>query len=678
VFLYAKVLKVQVAKYTKVPLGNIRQKDAILNYPEQHFFRQQVAYVFDVNEIQSGETTKNSLLVQKKRNMLLYMKFRRSALHALLQLGSLAQKYHKMHNNISFLDNLLDLSIDHSLTFLGVDNELYTAYRLDNDFKIVRISDGVDFYELSAFKTIGVGLPLYNNFIPIVVAIDNTFIVMLYDITNKTSHKIANYSIESLEKHLGDYIKKITGRDISKNIGHYRKFYNILEPYRFTDSTASESFEICSNLSVCGAVLYIGNRAINEYSMNYAVFKMEFKIRNQKLYYKLSIPRGLSFESLGLEKTPAKHVIETQTLSIRLPKGNYMAANILYYQNNILILKDFVYNGSYYILNLKKHTKNRICTKNTYGMRFYMVDNIIMIVYLTATKLSREQETWHLMIYDTIRARFFNTPIINEWYLFAGAKFLLYHYIEKCKKVVFILGKVDDRRMDFVDLELYRTMYTASAITIIDLSKVANITDNDDIEKCKETIKFPSSIENYLIAKGYKSVYISSTDCAVDVRRSMLYVTASVAGHKNPVITLAKNLCDGNTKFYDFDLGIPILRTRDLTKDRTRPIYISSKALKSADFPKYLHMYDLRGFYNFVNSKTINTGLVFISYPDFRIVDRYYNRVSQFYKVFSDFYLKSSLLIDSYLVGYYTIERDQTRSLGGLFVINDLTIVKMP
>ena len=675
-FLYTKTLRVQVAKYVKTPLANIHQKGIRFSYPQQHFFRQKVAYVFDINETQSKESTQSSLLLQKKQNILLYLKFHISVLNALFIIDSLSPKYYKMHYNVSSLNNLPDLSTYHRLRFLGVDNELYTAYHLNNEFKIVRISNGATIYELSGFNKIGVGLPLYNNFIPIVALINNTFIIMIYDITNKTIYKIAKHSIKFLEKQLADYINKITGRDVSNSIKHYEKFYKILEPYRFLGDRASKSFEICNNLSVCKTLLYIGNDAIDQRE-EHIFFEMNFKIRNQKLHYEFSIPRGLSIKLYGLIKTPTKHVIEKQILSIGLPKGNHITSNIVYYQNHYLIVRDFVYINSYYMLDIKKHTKHRIADNYSHGVRFYIANNIIMIVHFTATKLSMEKGAWHLLIYDTIKRRFFVT-LINDSYEGASYDLVSYYYIEKCQKAVFIVGRVDNQSRDFYNTEQIRIMHIVSAVIIIDLAKISNIEDTEDIEKCKEIIKFPRWIEKYLGSKVGNSTFVSyvKVDCTVDVNNSMLYITAFVPDYKHPVVTIAKNLCDRNTKFYDFNLGLPILRSKDLTKDRTKPIYTSSQAIKTANFPKYLHRYDWRGFYNFVNSKTINTGLIFISYPDFLIVDRYYNRVSPFYKVFSDFYLKSSLLIDSYLVGYYTIERDQTRSLGGLFVINDLTIVK--
>ena len=676
-FSYPTILRVQVAKYVKVPMDNIHQKNILFSYPEQHFFRQQVAYVFDLNEIQSRKTIQSSLLLQKKQNMLSYLKFRRTALYALLTLGSLYQKDHKIHNNISFLNNLPDVSQDYSLTFWGADNELYASYHLKNNFNIVRILDKAYIYELLAVKAIGVGLPLYNNYIPLVALANDTFIVMIYDIINKTRYEIANYSIDFLEKQFSNYIKKLTGRDISDRIGYYRASYKILEPYRFTDVTANKSFEICSNLSLCKTVLYIGNRGINAYE-NYIIFEMEFEIRGKKLYYELSIPRGISLRSRGVAKTPAKQVIETQTMSISIPKVNYIQPNILYYQNDCAILKDFIYNDSYYILDLNKNTKHKISNKLGYrnATQFFVANNLIMIVYFASTKLSQERAAWHLMIYDTIERRFFNT-LIDDWHEGATANLLSYYYIEKCQKVIFILGHVNDKSRDFYNIYQNRSIHTVSAITILDLSKLSNIADNDDIEKCKEMIKMPFFMEKYLKAKWNVDIFYVQADCTLDAESSMLYITAYVPDYKNPVITMAKNLCQNNAKFYNFDLEIPILRTYDLIKDREKPIYISSKALKSAQFPKYLHMYDLKGFYDFVNSKTVNTGLIFIAYPDFLIVDRYYNRTSQFYREFSEFYLTYPVLINSYLVGYYMSENAQPHSLAGIFVINDLTVMRL-
>jgi len=678
---YTKALKVQVARYVKMPWDNIHQKNITFNYPEQYFLHKKTTYVFNISEIHSRENEQISLLLQKKQNMLLCIKFYRSTLNVLLLLGSLPKKYHKIHYTAISLSNLPDLSTDHSLTFVGVDNNIYIAYHLNNDFRIVRISDGATVYELSGFKEIGFGIPLYNNFIPIVTLIGNSFIITIYDITNKKSYKIANYNIEFLEKQIADYINKIIGHDISSSIIHDREYYHILEPYRFTDSTAGKSFEICTNLSVCKTVLYIGNMAINESNMNYAVFEMKFKARNRKLYYEFSIPSGLSFRWLLGVKTPTKYIIETQTLNIKLSKGNYTTANILYRQSNILVLKSFVYNDSYYILDIKKHVKYKISSKLIYrnSIQFYVLDNLIMIVYFASFKYIEENSGWHLIIYDTIKGRFFKT-LIKEWYERGDFDLVTYYYIEKCQKALFIVGRVENQSIDFYDIQKNRTMHTVSAITILDLAKISNIADTEDIESCKEMIQFPRWLEKYLETKERSSIFIGyvQADCTVDVKKSMLYITAFVPDYKNPVMTIAKNLCDGNTKFYNFDLGVPISRTRDIKKDKNKPIYISNKALKTANFPNYLPMYDLKGFYDFVNSKTINTGLIFISYPDFLIVDRHYHRVALFYKVFSDFYLSDSLLIDSYLVGYYIVEHAQRRlaSLIDFFVISDLTIVR--
>jgi len=678
-FLYTKALGVRVAKYVKMPSDSMNQKNIRFSYPQQHFFRQPVAYVFHVKqiraEIQSRKITPLTLLLQKKENMLLYLKFRDSALHALLTLCSLPQKYYKTYYNISYLNKLPDVSSDYSLTFLGADNELYTAYHLNNNFEIVRISDSAKVHGLMAFNMIGIGLPLYNSYIPYVVAANNIFYVLIYDLINEAKYEVAEYSIELLERYLADYIKKIARRDVSERIKYYRTSYKILEPYRFTDDSAGKSFEICSNLAVCETILYIGNRAINEYD-EYIVFEMKFKIRGQKMHYKLSIPHGLSFKTLYLAKTPKKYVIDTKVLSIKLHKENYTTPNIGYYQNGHMIIRDFFYNDVYYILDLRKRTKKKITSRTYGGTRFCVFNNIVMIVYLTATKLSREKNAWHLLIYDTIKRNYYNT-LLDEWYEGANANLVSYYYLEKCQKAVFIVGRVNDQSRDFYDTEQIRTMYTVSAITIIDLVKISNIEDTEDIEKYKDMIKFPFFIEKYLQSSGAFISYVQA-DCTVDVNKAMLYITAFVPDYKNPVITIAKNICDGNTKFYTFDLGLPILRNRNLSKDKTIPIYISSKALKNAGFPKYLHMYDLKGFYDFVNSKTVNTGLLFITYPDFLIIDKHYHRMSPFYKVFSDFYLTDSLVVDSYLIGHYIIDRDQTRlmSLVGLSVINDLTIVR--
>jgi hypothetical protein len=677
---HTKALTLRVAKYVKMPSDSIHQKDIRFSQPVQHFFRQQAAYVFHVEQIRSGiqsrKITPLTLLLQKKENVLLYLKFLNSALHALLTLGALPQEHYKIHHTISYLNNLPDVSPDYSLTFLGADNELYTAYHLNNSLEIVRISDSAKIYGLIAFKMIGIGLPLYNNYVPYVVLENNVFYVSIYDLINKVRHDLAEYSIELLEKYLTDYIKKLIGHDISYKVKYYRASYKILEPYRFTGDKAEESFKICSNLAVCETVLYIGNRAINEYD-EHIVFEIKFKIHKHNIYHEFSIPHGLSFRDFGLSKTPKKHIINRKTLNIKLANNNHTVPNIGYYKNDYVIMKDFLYNDVYYLLDLRSRTSKKIVSKIYGSMRFYIFNNIVMIVYFTATKLSQEKNAWHLLIYDTIKRRSYNT-LIDEWYEGANANLVSHYYIEKCQKIVLILGSIKHNNRDFYDVEQNRNFHTISAITILDLSKISNLSDNDDIEKCKEMIKFPFFIEKYLRGQGSRNVDYVQADCTVDVKKSMLYITAFVHYHKNSVITIAKNLCDRNTKFHDFDLGVPILRTRDITKDKNKPIYTSRKSIKAANFPNYLHRYDWRGFYNFVNSKTINTDLIFIAHPDFLIVDRHYHRLAPFYREFSNFYLADSLLIDDWLVGYYMLDRAQTQplTLAGLFVINDLTIVR--
>ncbi len=678
-FFYAKPIKTRVAKYAKIPTDKIHQKDIRFIYPEQHFFYQQAAYVFYINTTQSSETTERALLLQKRKNLLLYLKLPSSALRALLTLSSSIQKHRETHYKLSsFVNNLPNIPMISNPIFLGVDNELYVVYETNDKFiKIAKISDYFVVYNILSFEKtekFGFGLPLYNNYIPIAIIENKTFVIMVYDIINHKKYKIDEFDVQFLEDQLSDYVKKLTGRDISNSVRRCRESYEILAAHRSSYTTSKKIIGVCSNLSLCETMLYITNRNVNE-DGDHVVFAIKFTFSNEDLYYELSIPREASFRYFELEKMTKKYVIKTKKFSIRLPKGNYTISNIAYYRDSFLVLRDFVYNNSYYILDLRNRANKKISYYNPYGMRFYAVDNIVLVAYLTATKLSRGRATWHLLIYDTIKRRFYNT-LINDWYEGASADLLSYYYIEKCKKVVLVVGTIRNNLRDFYNTEQNKTAHTVIAITILDLSKISEITDNDDIEKCKETLKFPFFIQKYIRDKGIGDAYYVQADCAVDVNKSMLYITAFVPDYQNPVITIAKNLCDNKNRFYDFDLGVPILRTRNITKDKNKPIYTSENALKRANFPRYLNKYDWRGFYNFINSKTMNTDLIFIAYPDFTIIDRHYHRKSQFYKEFSNFYLTESLLIDTYLAGYCIVERESIRVLAGVFIISDLTIVR--
>jgi len=119
---------------------------------------------------------------------------------------------------------------------------------------------------------------------------------------------------------------------------------------------------------------------------------------------------------------------------------------------------------------------------------------------------------------------------------------------------------------------------------------------------------------------------VKNVDCSVDVNKGVMYITGLNYDCDIPVVTLECDLCN-NYEVREFGIQYPIVRSRDITSDKTKPIYISTKALKNKKFPKYLSMYLSNEFYDFITNKVSNSEMVFSSHSKLNVRDRRYNRI---------------------------------------------------
>ena len=112
----------------------------------------------------------------------------------------------------------------------------------------------------------------------------------------------------------------------------------------------------------------------------------------------------------------------------------------------------------------------------------------------------------------------------------------------------------------------------------------------------------------------------------MDVNKGIMYITGINYKCDIPIVTLECDLCN-NYEVREFGIQYPIVRSRDIASDKAKPIYISTKALKSKNFPKYLPMYLSNEFYDFITNKFFSSEMVFSSHLKPTVRDRRYNRI---------------------------------------------------
>jgi hypothetical protein len=165
---------------------------------------------------------------------------------------------------------------------------------------------------------------------------------------------------------------------------------------------------------------------------------------------------------------------------------------------------------------------------------------------------------------------------------------------------------------------------------------------------------------------------VKNADCSVDVNKGIMYITGLNYECDIPVVTLECDLCN-NYEVREFGVQYPIVRSTDITSDKTKPIYISTKALKNKNFPKYLSMYLSNDFYDFMTNKTSSSGMIFSSHSKFSVRDRYYNRMDAVLANINELRGTVNVALQDDIVMMYEVDY---RNLVAVMVMYDLAVIK--
>lgn len=164
---------------------------------------------------------------------------------------------------------------------------------------------------------------------------------------------------------------------------------------------------------------------------------------------------------------------------------------------------------------------------------------------------------------------------------------------------------------------------------------------------------------------------VKNVDCSVDVNNGIMYITGLNYDCDIPVITLEWDWCCNEVR--EFGIQYPIVRSRDIASDKAKPIYISTKALKKKNLPKYLPMYLSNEFYDFIANKVSNSEMVFSSHSKLNVRDKYYNRMDAVLANINELRGTVNVALQDDIVMMYEVDY---RNLIAVMVTYDLAVIK--
>ncbi len=586
--------------------------------------------------------------------------------------------------------------------FVGIDHELYeVVYKKmwRHEISIRKFTNGETILDLDFPGYTGVGIPLYNSYIPIAYVNDTYLKVLVYNIIDKQLLEIAEYSLDFLVDEIFRYLDTITkhksGYDASIYRTHEREAistllikhktaYSVKRPISGEKIDKETAYEICSNFVICKSFLYVMNevlRGTGSKSLK-PIFILTFSIAENTIGCELSIPKGVPIQSLGLRKTPKKHIIDTKQVILKIPNYDYKIPDILYHDESYAIVPSFFDTNKYfivandgtkkYVINIKEYeqvvTKYIEYTKH-YDFNIHVADEFIFFIY----KDSEDGATlYKILLYNTVK---------NYWvqYVEYTDNIRGFCYIRKCKKLV--LFQFHTLLHMKIDLEQF---------IIIDLAKIdkdVTINKNDFLLDYGHHIDYisKSEIAHYIKDNHKKecpTLYQNDIKCdfTIDEQRGIIYMICTIdiktidANCLIKFIALELNLCD-EYKFRDLDLGSHVVMN-DYILRASNPIFISRKSLKHRGMPQYLSPYLSKEFHDFMRNKSFSSDMVFSPFSSeqgIRVRDKYFNRVSVTLIGFESLRNVVHVFLDNDIVA---LQADDEKLTACVFVIGNLSLVK--
>ncbi len=607
-FLLPKLIHVKVAKHLKVPQHDVINYRSDLKSFKSIISGRQIAYKIFSNY--------KTLVFYKKTNLTVFYNIDNVTYEWLAKSVVLPLSYkndfihYKRANNYTIEPDFSGIYF----RFLDANNELYEVivyYRRDScALTVVNFTSGEFVLSKKVKGLLTASIPIYNNYMPIATIKSNQIEVFVFDISNRKLSKVAQYSSSFLEKELYGFL--ITLDDIDREetkelIVQSRKSYRL-----------STSYNMCEDFSICRSFIHIVNDTLTGHD-NGIVFSVALNANNDAINYELFVPEDAAFKTLDIDKVLKKRIIDAKQIQVARLSGSYIAPNILYHDKKYALAYDIINAEKYFIVSREHTTKYLIDTTKDDMYKMYIVDDFIFVVFKTEGK--RHWHTnYHILAYDPRRSTWYKQELVVSTYSDIG----IYgcYYIKKCEKVVFLVYNRQGHSNSFFNIEENRRAVNIEQAIVIELSR------NLDSINFKH-LSFNGIVIQYMKDKHSSRCSgfgVKSADCSVDVDKGIMYITGLNYDCDIPVVTLECDLC-GNYEVKEFGIQYPIVRSQDLALDRTKPIYISTKALKSKHFPKYLPMYVSNEFYDFMTNKVASSDFVFSSHSKLSVRDRYYNRM---------------------------------------------------
>ncbi len=653
-FLLPKLIHVKVAKHLKVPQHDVINYRSDLKSFKSIISGRQIAYKIISNY--------KTLLFYNKANLTTFYNIENvihewSAKSVVLPLSDKNDFIHyKRADNYSIAPNFSG----RYFRFLDMNNELYEVviyYRDDGDvLSVVNFTRGEFVLSKKVKGFLIASIPIYNNFMPIGIIKNNKVEIYLFDIYNRKLSKVTQYSVSFLEKELYRFLitlGDVDREEIKELIAQGRGSYRL-----------GIGYDICEDFSVCKSFVYITNDDLTGHE-NGIVITIALIANNDAINYELFVPEDASFKTLDIDKVLEKYIIDAKQIQIARLRGSYIAPNILYHDKKYALAYDVINAEKYSIVSRDHATKYLIDTTRDNMYKMYIAGEFIFIIY----KMEGKRE-WHLhyniLVYDTRRKTWYKQELVVSTYSDIG----IYgcYYIKKCEKAVFLMYNKQGHNNSFFNIAENRRAVNIEEAIVIELSRNLDSINFRHLDLSVIIIQYMK--DNH--SSKCSGFGVKNADCSVDVNKGVMYITGLNYDCDIPVVTLECDLCN-NYEVREFGIQYPIVRSRDIALDKEKPIYISNKALKNKNFPKYLPMYLSNEFYDFITNKVDSSGFVFSSHSKISIRDRCYNRMDAVLAKIDALRNTVNVALQDDMVMMYEVDY---RNLIAVMVMYNLTIVK--
>jgi hypothetical protein len=694
----SKNISTRIAKFLKMPHSDAIKKELYFEPLQSFLSGRQIAY-----KLRSNNET---VLFYKKANLNAFGRIENipqdkssdTMKHFLLPIS------HKNDFAMYRKQYVLQHPSTVDLRFVGIDHELYeVVYKKmwGHEVSIRKFTNGDTILDLDFPGYVGIGIPLYNSYIPIAYVNDTHLKVLVYNIIDKQLLEIAEYSLNFLEDEIFKYLDTIKGHksgydasiyrthereSINKLLIRYKTAYSIKRPISGGKIDKEAAYEICSNFVICKSFLYVTNevlRGTKSKSLK-PIFVLTFSIAEDTIGCELSIPKGVPIQALGLSKTPKEYIIDTRQVRVKIPNYDYKIPDILYHDESYAIVPSFFDTNKYfivandgtkkYVINIKESEQvfNKYLDYNYnryYHFNIHVSDEFIFFIY----KDSESEGILHkILIYNTVK---------NYWiqYVEYRDNICSFCYIKKCKKLVLFQG-----------WQLSHMKFDIEQFIIIDLAEVdkdTTIDKNNFIHDYRYHIDYisKSEVEHYLRDNHKKeciNIYENDIKCdfTIDEKRGVIYMICTIdiktvdGACTIKFIALEFNLCD-RYKFRDLDIGTHVVMTDYMLKEGT-PIFISRKSLKHRGMPKYLSPYVSKDFHDFIRNKSFSSDMVFSPFSSEEgiwVRDKYFNRASVALIGSESLRNVVHVFLDNNIVA---VQADDEKLTSCVFIIDDMSIVK--